>query len=79
MAEQSTSINLKTREGALCATFTPPLTSEQHASLLHDTTESHGVKMELLAEFIVALANSWGRRVLLDPCPPYPPPREPNP
>ena len=70
-----TSINLKSREGALCAAFTPPLTIEQYVRLLNDTRESHGVSMESMAEFILSLAHSLGREVVLDPCPPYPPPK----
>ena len=69
------SVNIKTLEGALCAEFSPPLTAEQNATLLHDTNQSHVVKMESVAGFVVSLSRSWGRTVILDPCPPYPPPR----
>ncbi|QDU26084.1 hypothetical protein ETAA8_11580 [Anatilimnocola aggregata] len=69
------SINLKTVEGALCVTFTPSLTSEQLTELMHDTAESGSVRMHSIAKYILLLAKSWGREVVLDPCPPYPVPK----
>lgn len=69
------SINLKTLEGALCVEFTPQLTAEQYSQLLHDTEQSHGVRMHSLADYVQSLARSLGRSVKLDPCPPYPRPR----
>ena len=67
MSVESTSINLLTRNGAVCATFTPALTSEQYDEILK-VVQVDGNTAEELANLLKKLAAKWQRTLILDPC-----------
>jgi hypothetical protein len=64
---QATSIHLLTRDGGLCATFTPGLTAEQYAAL--DTAiNDDGDTVASATNLLESLGQSWGCEVVVDPC-----------
>lgn len=64
---QSTSINLLTRDGGLCATFEPALSPEQYDALLA-AIKHDGDTIPDMSELLRKLAASWGCEVVIDPC-----------
>lgn len=64
---EATSINLLTREGGICATFTPGLTPEQYTALA-DAIRHDGDTAAELADILKKLARVWGCQVVVEPC-----------
>ena len=64
---KATSINLLTREGGLCATFTPGLTPEQYTALA-DAIRHDGETTAEMAELLQKLGRAWEIEVVIDPC-----------
>lgn len=64
MTTTSTTLNLLTREGAICVTFTPALEAGQYDQLLHVT--SHGGDQEDISRVLVTMAHSWGCMVSVE-------------
>lgn len=64
---QATSINLLTRDGGLCATFTPGLTHEQYTALAHAIRHDGDTYAEM-SELLKRLGTAWGCKVTVDPC-----------
>lgn len=62
---QSTSINLLTRDGALCATFSPALTASQYDQLLREIKNDGDNKVEMTA-LLQSLAAQWRCQVVVD-------------
>ncbi len=67
MSMHSTSLNLLTRNGGICATFTPALTSTQYDQLLQEIQRDGDTRTEL-AELLRILAASWDVGLMIDPC-----------
>jgi hypothetical protein len=59
-----TSLKLLTRDGALAATFTPALTTEQYDELATSVNQFHG-KPEL-RRYLSAVAERWNVSVVID-------------
>jgi hypothetical protein len=66
MATNSTTLNLLTREGAICVTFTPGLEPSQYDEL-HQFSEIIEYQYELEIA-LKEMGNRWGREVIIDPC-----------
>jgi len=64
---QSTTLNLLTRDGGICATFIPALTTEQYDQLLAETAADGDTESEM-TELLRSLAGRWKRRLTIDPC-----------
>jgi hypothetical protein len=64
MSTPTTILHLLTRDGAVTATFTPPLNSEQYDRLLAEVDA--GDTREKLTELLSSLARSWGCGVVVD-------------
>lgn len=66
MDTSSTSLNLLTRDGAICVTFSPALEPPQYDQL-YDLTKSVETQDDL-CKVVLALASRWNRQVIIDPC-----------
>jgi hypothetical protein len=64
MSTQTTTLHLLTRDGAITATFTPLLTSEQYDRLLSEVDAAD--TREKLVGLVVQLAQGWGCEVVVD-------------
>jgi len=64
MSTPTTTLHLLTRDGAITATFTPLLTSEQYDRLLQEIEA--GDTREKLSSLLTTLAQGWGCQVVVD-------------
>lgn len=64
MSTPTTTLHLLTRDGAITATFTPPLTPDQY-DRLHQEIDA-GDTRDRLAELLANLAQAWGCQVVID-------------
>jgi hypothetical protein len=60
----TTTLHLLTRDGAITATFTPPLTADQY-DRLHQEIDA-GDTRDKLVELLGMLAQTWDCRVVVD-------------
>ena len=64
MSTPTTTLHLLTRDGAITATFTPGLTSEQYDRLLQEV--GNGDTRQRLTELLSDLAEKWRCLVVVD-------------
>jgi len=64
MSMPTTTLHLLTRDGAITATFTPGLTSDQYDRLLQEV--GHGDTRQKLTELLSDLADMWRCIVVVD-------------
>jgi len=63
-ARARTTLNLLTREGALCVTFSPALEARQYDALLEVVDDADTLKV--LTERVMLIAQHWKREVVID-------------
>ena len=64
MSTPTTTLNLLTRDGAITATFSPGLTSEQYDRLLQEV--GSGDTRQKLTDLLAGLAETWRCTVVVD-------------
>ncbi|MBC7855799.1 MAG: hypothetical protein IAF94_20420 [Pirellulaceae bacterium] len=64
VGDESTSLNLLTRDGAVAVSFPVRLTGKQYAKL-HDCLHECGTK-QALRECIAMVAKEWGIEAIID-------------
>ena len=66
MRTQSTSVNLLTRTGAVCCTFTPALNGDQYDELLDQ--QGKGQTAAEMEDLLKTLAVKWAVAIEFIPC-----------